>query len=562
MYKSNEFIPAQTSSYDLPVSPNNAIKQLYDCGNLLLELYSCICHKQWGSEVLASGDVSHLTIPRDNYLSYVMSRFRQLEASNRLVDVHNQLMTKIQSSKPNSTKDIELNAKIESAKMFVYRFEQIGTTYSESSGIAYKNKTRRISITSSSQDLYQATNSNTIKKGRRVSIGMATQESRRQSNSQVRSNSILMSARRPSVYNTIDTPMTTVLDILCQTNWTSYLDPIRDQFDLIRNILIDNAIQLRLMSCCMMGRITVDSYNNIIIPEISNSLELLYLVLKDINNIKDEANQRNITIEWTSETNKWIYSCQILLTCRSALVDDRLNDLIIELKSIGYMKEFSLNNITNNQLVNEIIDEIVIIEQFAIEYLVEQSVTEFIQQFIKLSIKLQRNDELRFDVTMLRNQYIKELIDLKVNMIKRINTSIYYKQLKVIIDKLFIMIQSSIVGNQYKIDREYHSIIDIINTPPNPLIDTIDNINQLYNYMITSACNISGSIHINEFSNRISINLPVNQISIDQTIDKIIDEDIENDLIQQSIPFNDKTKRVSLGNKNTLSTLFGTLNNN
>ena len=114
-------------------------------------------------------------------------------------------------------------------------------------------------------------------KGRRRSVADALNETRRKSVSNVHLRNTGINHRSNSIFSSIDKPSMSVLQILATYDWKIFPIQIRKQFDIARNIVIDRALRLRLISCCSVGEVTLDSIGNAIIPNLNDSLELLHV---------------------------------------------------------------------------------------------------------------------------------------------------------------------------------------------------------------------------------------------------------------------------------------------
>jgi hypothetical protein len=508
-YSSTELIP-QTENNILPISPSNKSVKLFECGQVTVHFWSAVCHRYWGDDLLASGDLDNIDLPEDPLLRAVMTRFIQDNLASSA------LQAASSSLKNFSSQPTILNTAIISAQTFVETFHQVGSSenkYAEPKSTKAKHPSaRRISVSikpgshtaiAESLAAVMAPATSPGKPGRRSSVAEAYKELRRNSTHNVRLQSTIFHQRSPSIFTSIDRPRSSVLEILATTIWKDYPLQIRKQFDAARNIIIDRALRLRLISCCSTGEIQAsnedsDLMGNLIVPDLNDSLELLHLAMTDETIISEEAldakhnGTTTVHLSWSAETVKWLRTAKILLSCRSAVVDQRIDDLVSELLAAGFGSSgLGYHDIAADFICDATIPEFRAMEAFAIESVAEQT----IQSAVKVLISLIAKVEI-IPVSLLIDSSIRKLVDLNTALMKRLEVTSYYKLLAKLSATLLDVLQGAIVGNQYQVLRGKEALQLAPTIPPYPLSEIKAELEELSNMLLIRAIAASNSIPV------------------------------------------------------------------
>jgi hypothetical protein len=134
-----------------------------------------------------------------------------------------------------------------------------------------------------------------------------------------------------------DSKSTSIVESLCVENWNGYPDYCSNQFNAIRDTLIDKVIHLRVVMGSLHGRVQQAEDGSISTDDID--VELLRVALAGVREMSSWFSQQRVPFVFSSQTTSAIQCAKGLLSCREAVINKHYDTLLKELIRLKYVTQ-------------------------------------------------------------------------------------------------------------------------------------------------------------------------------------------------------------------------------
>jgi hypothetical protein len=128
-----------------------------------------------------------------------------------------------------------------------------------------------------------------------------------------------------------------IVEALCLENWNGYPEFCSNQFNAVRDTLIDKVIHIRVIMACFHGRASQTEDGNISVDQID--VVLLKAALTGVREMTSWFSQHRVPFAFSSQTTSAIQCAKGLLNCREAVINKHYDTLLKELLRLKYVTQ-------------------------------------------------------------------------------------------------------------------------------------------------------------------------------------------------------------------------------